>query len=216
MTDIIFRHLGRQDYLPTYEAMKKFSAERSSETPDEIWILEHPPVYTLGQAGDPSHLLQSNLNIPLIPIDRGGQITYHGPGQIIMYLLLDLRRRHLFVRDLVVRIEQAIIDTLFDLGLQGERRPGAPGIYISEQSSIPQDFVGAKIAALGLKITKQCSYHGLALNVNMDLSPFLAINPCGYAGLKTVDLISLGVSDNSDVVAKLLSSHLLKQLEVQR
>lgn len=215
MTDIIFRHLGRQDYLPTYEAMKKFSAERTNETPDEIWVLEHPPIYTLGQAGDPSHLLKPNKDIPLIPIDRGGQITYHGPGQIIVYLLLDLRRRHLFVRDLVTRIEQAIINTLFDLGLNGERRSGAPGIYLAEQTFIPQEYVGAKIAALGLKITKQCSYHGLALNVNMDLSPFLAINPCGYEGLKTVDLNSLGVSDNSDIVTQHLLSHLSQQLEVQ-
>jgi lipoyl(octanoyl) transferase len=215
MTDIVFRHLGRQDYLPTYEAMKKFSAERTNETPDEIWILEHPPVYTLGQAGDPSHLLKPNEQIPLIPIDRGGQITYHGPGQVIVYLLLDLRRRKLFVRDLVNRIEQAIINTLSDLGLSGERHPGAPGIYLAEQTSTPQEYVGAKIAALGLKITKHCSYHGLALNVDMDLSPFLAINPCGYEGLKTVDLNSLGVSDNAEIVTQYLLSHLSQQLEVQ-
>jgi lipoyl(octanoyl) transferase len=215
MTDIVFRHLGRQDYLPTYEAMKKFSAERTNETPDEIWILEHPPVYTLGQAGDPSHLLKPNEQIPLIPIDRGGQITYHGPGQVIVYLLLDLRRRKLFVRDLVNRIEQAIINTLSDLGLSGERHPGAPGIYLAEQTSTPQEYVGAKIAALGLKITKHCSYHGLALNVDMDLSPFLAINPCGYEGLKTVDLNSLGVSDNTEIVTQYLLSHLSQQLEVQ-
>lgn len=215
MTDIIFRHLGRQDYLLTYEAMKKFSVERTNETPDEIWVLEHPPIYTLGQAGDPSHLLKPNEEIPLIPTDRGGQITYHGPGQIIVYLLLDLRRRHLFVRDLVARIEQAIINTLFDLGLNGERRLGAPGIYLAEKNSIPKQYVGAKIAALGLKVAKQCSYHGLALNVNMDLRPFSAINPCGYAGLKTVDLNSLGVSDNSDTVTRYLLSHLSQQLEVQ-
>ena len=151
----------------------------------------------------------------MISIDRGGQITYHGPGQIIVYLLLDLRRRHLFVRDLVTRIEQAIINTLFDLGLNGERRLKAPGIYLAKQTSIPEEYVGAKIAALGLKITKQCSYHGLALNVNMDLSPFLAINPCGYQGLKTVDLNSLGVSDNSDTVTQYLLSHLSQQLEAQ-
>jgi lipoyl(octanoyl) transferase len=151
----------------------------------------------------------------LIPIDRGGQITYHGPGQVIVYLLLDLRRRKLFVRDLVNRIEQAIINTLSDLGLSGERHPGAPGIYLAEQTSTPQEYVGAKIAALGLKITKHCSYHGLALNVDMDLSPFLAINPCGYEGLKTVDLNSLGVSDNTEIVTQYLLSHLSQQLEVQ-
>jgi lipoyl(octanoyl) transferase len=215
MSDIIFRHLGRQDYLPTYEAMKNFTAERTNETPDEIWVLEHPPVYTLGQAGDPIHLLDPSVEIPLISIDRGGQITFHGPGQIVVYLLLDLRRRHLFVRDLVAKIEQAIIDTLLDVGIVGERQPGAPGIYLAKQTSISSDFVGAKIAALGLKITKQCSYHGLALNVDMDLSPFSAINPCGYEGLKTIDLRSLGVSDNSDIVAKYLLSHLSQQLEVQ-
>ncbi len=215
MMDLIIRQLGRQDYLPTYEAMKKFTAERTTDTPDEIWVLEHPPVYTLGQAGDPAHLLKPQVDIPLVPIDRGGQITYHGPGQIVVYLLLDLRRRHLFVRELVHRIEQSIIDTLADVGISGERQAGAPGIYLAEQAKLAKQNVGAKIAALGLKITKQCSYHGLALNVDMDLSPFEAINPCGYAGLKTIDLRTLGVSDNIDIVAKYLLSHLSKQLEVR-
>ena len=215
MMDLMIRHLGRQDYLPTYEAMKKFTAERTADTPDEIWVLEHPPVYTLGQAGDPAHLLKPQSHIPLVPIDRGGQITYHGPGQIVVYLLLDLRRRHLFVRELVHRIEQSIIDTLADVGVIGERQVGAPGIYLAKQPHLAKENVGAKIAALGLKITKQCSYHGLALNVDMDLSPFEAINPCGYAGLKTIDLRTLGVSDNMDIVAKYLLSHLSKQLEVR-
>ncbi len=215
MMDIVIRHLGRQEYLPTYEAMKQFTAQRDVNTPDEVWVLEHPSVYTLGQAGDPAHLLQANSEIPLIPIDRGGQITYHGPGQLVVYLLLDLRRRHLFVRDLVHRIEQSIIDTLADLGIQGERHTGAPGIYLAQQDKISQNNIGAKIAALGLKVTKQCCYHGLALNVHMDLAPFEAINPCGYAGLKTIDLHSLGVSDNMDIVAKYLLGHLSQQLEVR-
>lgn len=215
MMSVQVRHLGLQDYLPTYEAMKKFTAERDATTPDEIWVLEHPPVYTLGQAGDVSHLLVKDSVIPLVPIDRGGQITYHGPGQIVVYLLLDLRRRKLFVRDLVHRIEQAIIDTLADFKVLGERHQGAPGIYLSKENPVALDLIGAKIAALGLKVTKQCCYHGLALNVHMDLSPFEAINPCGYEGLKTIDLSMLGVSDNMDVVAKSLLSHLSKQLEVR-
>ena len=213
--EMLVRDLGLQDYLPTYEAMKSFTANRTEETPDEIWVLQHPPTYTLGQAGDLEHLLKPDTNIPLVPIDRGGQITYHGPGQIVVYLLLDLRRRRLFVRDLVNRIEQAIIDTLADSGVIGIRKPGAPGIYLDKNDKVPAGFVGAKIAALGLKVTKQCCYHGLALNVAMDLKPFEAINPCGYAGLKTIDLQTLGVSDNIDIVAKNLLSHLSQQLEVR-
>ena len=211
----MIRHLGMQDYLPTYEAMKSFTANRTEEAPDEIWVLQHPPTYTLGQAGDPAHLLKPNTDIPLVPIDRGGQITYHGPGQIVVYLLLDLRRRRLFVRDLVNRIEQAIIDTLADSGVIGVRKAGAPGIYLDGGGDIPEALIGAKIAALGLKVTKQCCYHGLALNVAMDLKPFEAINPCGYAGLRTIDLQTLGLSDNIDIVAKNILSHLSQQLEVR-
>ena len=213
--EMLVRDLGLQDYLPTYEAMKSFTANRTEETPDEIWVLQHPPTYTLGQAGNPEHLLKPDTDIPLVQIDRGGQITYHGPGQIVVYLLLDLRRRRLFVRDLVNRIEQAIIDTLADSGVIGIRKPGAPGIYLDKNDKVPADLVGAKIAALGLKVTKQCCYHGLALNVAMDLQPFDAINPCGYAGLKTIDLRTLGVSDNIDIVEKNILSHLSQQLEVR-
>ena len=212
---IIIRQLGLQEYVPTFEAMKNFTAERSADTPDEIWVLQHPPTYTLGQAGDAAHLLLPNPQIPMIPIDRGGQITYHGPGQLVIYLLLDLRRRRLFVRDLVCRIEQAVIDSLKDFGISSQRISGAPGIYLTDNSTIPSELHGAKIAALGLKVTKQCCYHGLALNVDMDLKPFLAINPCGYAGLKTIDMKSLGVSDNIDIVAKNIVSHLSQQLEVR-
>ena len=214
MTPLI-RHLGLQDYLPTYEAMKSFTESRTSTTPDEIWILQHPPTYTLGQAGDRAHLLNATTKIPLVSVNRGGQITYHGPGQVVVYLLLDLKRRHLFVRELVHKIEQAIIDTLADSGIAGTRKSGAPGIYLSSSIQVPENLVGAKIAALGLKVTKQCCYHGLALNVDMDLKPFEAINPCGYAGLKTVDMKSLGVSDNINIVEKNILSHLSQQLEVR-
>jgi lipoyl(octanoyl) transferase len=212
---LLIRQLGLQEYLPSYEAMKSFTESRTSDTPDEIWVLQHPPTYTLGQAGDSAHLLNPNTAIPLVSVNRGGQITYHGPGQVVVYLLLDLKRRHLFVRELVHRIEQAIIDTLADSGIAGIRKSGAPGIYLSDSPHVSEHLIGAKIAALGLKVTKQCCYHGLALNVDMDLKPFEAINPCGYEGLKTVDMKSLGVSDNIDIVAKNLLSHLSQQLEVR-
>ena len=213
---IIIRQLGLQEYLPTFEAMKNFTAQRTSETPDEIWVLQHPPTYTLGQAGDAAHLLQPNTQIPLIPIDRGGQITYHGPGQLVIYLLLDLRRRHLFVRELVHRIEQAIIDTLADFDIASQRKAGAPGIYLANEPVIPTELHGAKIAALGLKVTKQCCYHGLALNVDMDLKPFLAINPCGYEGLETVDLATIGVKISQAEMQMHLMKYLIQHLEAAR
>lgn len=208
---VTIRRLGLQEYVPTYEAMKSFTASREEDTADEIWLLQHPPVYTLGQAGDKAHLIRPN-QIQLVPIDRGGQITYHGPGQLVVYLLLDLRRRRLFVRDLVYRIEQSIIDTLVDFGVSSERQAGAPGIYLSKDGKHP-DWAGAKIAALGLKVTRQCCYHGLSLNVDMNLSPFGDINPCGYEGLKTIDMASLGVRDNIDIVGEALLKHLTAQLE---
>lgn len=211
MTAIVVKHLGLQDYLSTYEAMKRFTGTRTEQTQDEIWLLQHPAVYTLGQAGDPSHLLEANTEIPLCHIDRGGQITYHGPGQLVVYLLLDLKRLGIYVKELVFRMEQALIDTLSEYGISSERQAGAPGIYISASQSA---WTGAKIAALGLKVTKHRSYHGLALNVAMDLAPFDAINPCGYKGLKTVDMKTLGVSDNIDTVAKKLLEHLRLQLKV--
>nr|WP_249116008.1 lipoyl(octanoyl) transferase LipB [Azoarcus sp. L1K30] len=165
--------------------MRVFTAERNADTADEIWLLEHPPVYTLGQAGRPEHLLRNDAGIPLVRIDRGGQITYHGPGQLVVYLLLDLHRRRLKVRELVSLMEQALIDTLADYGLDGVRKEGAPGVYID----------GAKVAALGLRVRNGCSYHGLSLNVDMDLTPFSWINPCGYEGLKTVQLRDFGVAE---------------------
>lgn len=178
---------GREDYQPCFDAMRAFTAARTPETPDQVWLVEHPPVYTLGQAGDPAHLLAPDAHIPMVQIDRGGQITYHGPGQVVAYLLLDLKRRKLMVRELVNDIEQAVLDTLAAYNLAAERKPGAPGIYLSDGP-----HRGAKIAALGLKIRNGCSYHGVSLNVQMDLAPFLRINPCGYAGLETVDMATAG------------------------
>jgi len=180
---------GREEYQPCFDAMRAYTEARTADTPDQIWLVEHTPVYTLGQAGNPAHLLFADDAIPLVRIDRGGQITYHGPGQVVAYLLLDLRRRRLMVRELVSDIEQAVLDTLAAYNLAAERKPGAPGIYLSGGA-----HAGAKIAALGLKIRNGCSYHGVSLNVQMDLSPFLRINPCGYAGLETVDMATAGAA----------------------
>jgi lipoyl(octanoyl) transferase len=163
--------------------MQRFTAERGDTTPDELWLLEHPPVYTLGLAARREHLREPN-EVPVVQVDRGGQVTYHGPGQAVIYTLLDLRRRHIGVRDLVRRLEGAVIDLLDRYGVMGVRREGAPGIYVDE----------AKIAALGLRVRNGCCYHGLALNVDMDLSPFRGIDPCGYAGLPVTQLRDLGVT----------------------
>ena len=177
------RRLGRVEYVPTWRAMQDFTAQRVADTPDELWLLEHPPVYTQGQAGKPEHLIAAT-DIPVVPIDRGGQITYHGPGQLVAYLLVDLRRRGYGVRELVTRMEQAVIDLLAAEGVTAERQAGAPGVYVA----------GAKIAALGLRVRHGCTYHGLALNVDMALAPFAAINPCGYAGLAVTQCRDLGVA----------------------
>jgi lipoyl(octanoyl) transferase len=208
----LVKHLGLADYISTYEAMRAFTKNRNNTTPDEIWVLEHPPVFTLGLAGDAGNLHSPSNQIPLIEVDRGGEITYHGPGQIVVYLLLDLKRLGIFVKELVSRIEQAVIDTLADFGIQAERHPGAPGIYISGQSGVSTDWIGAKVAALGLKVSKSCSYHGLALNVATDLEAFARIHPCGYEGLKTVDMQTLGIKDNIDTISQRLLEHLQKQL----
>ncbi len=209
---ILVKHLGLVDYSSTYEAMRSFTQERDSDTADEIWVLEHPPVFTLGLAGDAGNLHSPSNQIPLVQVDRGGEITYHGPGQIVIYLLLDLRRLGIFVKELVLRIEQSLIDTLAEYGLKAERHAGAPGIYVAEQGQIPQAWVGAKIAALGLKVSKGCSYHGLALNVATDLGAFARIHPCGYEGLKTVDMQTLGIGDNIDLISQTLLGHLQQQL----
>ena len=200
------RNLGRVDYEPTWQAMLDFTAARNADTPDELWICEHPPVYTLGQAGKPEHLLVDN-GIPLVKIDRGGQITYHGPGQVVIYLLLDLSRRDLKVRELVTRIEQAMIDFLGEHGVAAERLDGAPGVYIKRQGIV------AKIGALGLRIRKSRCYHGLSLNVDMDLSPFNAINPCGYAGMAVTQTRDLGVALTPAQAGDALAQHLQRQLE---
>ena len=200
--NVVVKRLGRVDYEPTFQAMQDFTASRTAETPDEIWIVEHPPVYTLGQAGKPEHILR-DLGIPLVKIDRGGQVTYHGPGQVVIYLLLDLARLKIKVRELVTAIEQAVIDLLAEHGVAAERRDGAPGVYVGE----------AKIAALGLRIRNGCSYHGVSLNVDMDLAPFSAINPCGYEGLAVTQTRDLGVSLSPPEVAEALASHLVAQLE---
>ncbi len=179
----VVRSLGCVEYEPTWRAMQDFTARRDADTPDELWLLEHPPVYTLGQAGRREHLLAAT-DIPLVPIDRGGQITYHGPGQVVVYVLVDLRRRGYGVRELVARMEQAVIELLAAHAVAAQRLAGAPGVYVE----------GAKIAALGLRVKRGCTYHGLALNVDMDLAPFAAINPCGYAGMRVTQCRDLGVS----------------------
>jgi lipoyl(octanoyl) transferase len=202
--NLLVRRLGRVEYEPTWQAMQSFTANRQPETPDELWIVEHPPVYTLGQAGKPEHVLQ-DIGIPIVKIDRGGQVTYHGPGQVVIYLLLDLSRLKIKVRELVTAIEQAVIDFLASHKVTAERHDGAPGVYVGE----------AKIAALGLKIKNGCSYHGLSLNVDMDLSPFAAINPCGYAGLKVIQTKDLNVPLTPFEAGEQLSKHLLLQLEKQ-
>jgi lipoyl(octanoyl) transferase len=202
---ILVRHLGTLSYEPCFAQMQAFTDARTADTPDELWIVEHPPVYTLGLAGDPKHLLKAS-EIPVVKTDRGGQITYHGPGQLVVYLLLDLRRRRLFVRALVNQIEQAIIDALQTYGISAARKPGAPGVYVQV------DDAWAKIAALGIKVRNQCTYHGLALNVNMDLTPFDNINPCGYEGLRTVDLGTLEIQSTLAEASARLTAALQKQL----
>ena len=189
------------EYEPIWRAMQHFTAERDADTADEIWLLQHPPVFTLGLAGKPEHLLR-DIGVPLVQVDRGGQITYHGPGQIVAYLLLDLNRRRLKVRELVHAMEQAIIDLLADYAIAAARRPGAPGVYVGE----------AKLAALGLRVRRGCSYHGLSLNVAMDLAPFAAINPCGYSGLPVTQLRDLGVADAPEAAGEKLLRHLNRVL----
>lgn len=191
--------------------MHAFTQTRTADTLDEIWLVEHPPVYTQGQAGKAIHLRTTQSIIPVVHTDRGGQVTFHGPGQIVAYLLLDLRRRALKVRELVYQIEQAVVDTLRHYGIEGERKAGAPGIYLKTDSC--GLWHGAKIAALGLKIHKGCSYHGLSLNVDMDLQPFEDINPCGYTDLQTVDMARLGVQASWVEVAEVLTVQLRRIFE---
>ena len=217
------RQLGQVDYLPTYEAMQAFTAGRTPETPDELWLCEHTPVFTQGLAGQASHLLAPG-SIPVVQTNRGGQVTFHGPGQVMAYPLLDLQRRGYFVKEYVFKLEESVIRTLAHFGVTGHRVAGAPGIYVRLDDPLghaaltgprhPQDpFRGlGKISALGIKVSRHCTYHGAALNVAMDLEPFDRINPCGYAGLKTVDLSTIGVQVTWDEAARVLAEQLAARL----
>lgn len=196
------RHLGLADYLPTYDAMRRFSAERGDSTLDELWVLEHPPVYTAGMAARPEHFPR-RPGIPLARTDRGGQITYHGPGQAVVYTLVDLDRRGLGVRAMVRLIEQSVIDELGARGVRGELRSGAPGVYVT----------GAKIAALGLRVRRGRCYHGVALNVDMDLAPFSEIDPCGYPGLRVTQTSALGVKASVEELGQALARRIADLLE---
>ena len=224
---MLIRPLGHVDYAPTYETMVAFTAQRQADTPDELWICEHPPVFTQGIAGRDDHLLAPG-DIPVVKTNRGGQVTYHGPGQVVAYPLIDLQRAGYFVKEYVYRIEEAVIRTLRHVGVTGHRVAGAPGIYVRlddpfDHALLPQrpqkrepgspapepDFTGlGKIAALGIKVSRHCTYHGVALNVAMDLQPYWRINPCGYAGLQTVDLSTIGVAVSWDEAAQVLSQQL--------
>ncbi|MEY3694717.1 MAG: lipoyl(octanoyl) transferase LipB [Pseudomonadota bacterium] len=211
MPELLILRRGIEPYEQCFAAMRAFTDTRNSQTQDQLWLVEHPPVFTLGLGADPAHVINAH-HIPVVQTDRGGEVTYHGPGQAIAYLLFDLRRdgRRLLPRDFVYRIEQAVIDTLATYNCAGERKAGAPGIYIADG-----DWRGAKVAALGLKIRANgCTYHGVSLNVAMDLQPFNWINPCGYAGLATIDLQTLGVRARLDEVQDQLARALERNLKL--
>lgn len=195
--------MGRVEYEPTWRAMQRFTDERDEHTRDEIWFLEHPPVFTLGLNGKPEHILAAG-DIPVIKIDRGGQVTYHGPGQLVVYPLLDLRRHQLGVRELVMALESAVINTAASWTIAAAARREAPGVYVDER----------KLASVGLRIRRGCTYHGLAFNVDMDLQPFQRINPCGYEGLQVIDLHGLGVTQSVEQVAHVLAPQLLMALRM--
>ena len=199
------RNLGLVEYAEGYTAMRRFTDVRTASTPDELWVLQHPPVYTVGVAGRAEHLPRGST-IPLERIDRGGQITYHGPGQAVVYTLVDLQRRAVTVRGLVRLIEQAVIDLLAGHGIAAERKAGAPGVYVD----------GAKIAALGLRVRRGCAYHGVALNVDMDLAPFRDIDPCGYPGLEVTQTSALGVHESVDAIGEALARRIAALLEAHR
>jgi lipoyl(octanoyl) transferase len=217
------RLLGKVDYLPTYEAMQVFTTERTPDTPDQLWICEHTPVFTQGLAGQASHLLMPG-DIPVLQTNRGGQVTFHGPGQVMAYPLVNLQRAGYFVKEYVYKLEESVIRTLAYFGVTGHRVAGAPGIYVRLDdpfghaalmgpSPTNDPFKGlGKISALGIKVSRHCTYHGAALNVSMDLEPFNRINPCGYAGLKTVDLSTIGVETTWDEAAHVLAHQLAARL----
>ncbi|KAB7767821.1 lipoyl(octanoyl) transferase LipB [Xanthomonas maliensis] len=194
------RDLGRQAYVPVWRAMQRFTDARDDHTADEVWVVEHESVFTLGQAGKPEHVLAAG-EIPVVQVDRGGQVTYHGPGQLVVYPLLDLRRLRIGVRDYVCKIEQALIDTLGEWNILAQRRDGAPGVYVGD----------AKIAALGIRVRRGCTFHGLSFNVAMDLEPFRRINPCGYQGLQVTSVLDLGGPSGMDAVKTVLLAQLARQ-----
>ena len=214
------RQLGRVDYLPTYVAMQDFTAQRLPDGPDALWICEHNPVFTQGLAGKAEHILHNDVAIPVVQTNRGGQVTFHGPGQVVAYPLIDLQRAGYYVKEYVYRVEESVLRTLAHFGVTGHRVAGAPGIYVRLDDPFshaaltgpahPGDpFRGlGKIAALGIKVSRHCTYHGVALNVAMDLEPYSRINPCGYAGLQTVDLSTIGVQTTWDEAAGVLASKL--------
>ena len=199
--NLLVRQLGQQQYEPIWRQMQQFTDQRDESTQDEIWLVEHPPVFTLGMNGKPEHLLSPG-EIPVIEIDRGGQVTYHGPGQLVAYLLIDIKRRKLGIRAMVEKIEQAIIKLLADYQIEARGRRDAPGVYVGD----------SKIAALGLRVRRGCTYHGLALNVNMDLEPYSRINPCGYAGMEVTQTSDLGGPDSIAAIAPELCQKLAQQL----
>ena len=200
----LVRHLGLVAYEPTWRAMQRFTDERGPDTPDEIWLLEHPPVFTLGMNASRDHVLAPG-DIPVVQIDRGGQVTYHGPGQLVVYPLVDLRRASLGVRDIVTALERSVIDYAAELGIAAECRKSAPGVYVD----------GRKLASVGIRVRRGASYHGMALNVSVDLAPFRLINPCGYPGLEMTRLADLSDVEDVSVAAQALESHLLRQLYAQ-
>jgi lipoyl(octanoyl) transferase len=207
--EMVVRRLQMQPYAPTRAAMIAFTAERDATTPDEVWLVEHPPVYTFGQAGRPEHLHDAG-GIPVERTERGGQVTYHGPGQLVAYPLVDLRRRGIKVREFVRLIEDGIIDVLATYNLAGRLKPGAPGVYVAVDDATGDEL--QKVAALGLKIVNGCSFHGLSINVAMDLGPWSGIDACGYPGLKTVDLATLGVQASVDAVGDVFTNHFTARL----
>lgn len=200
---LVVRRLGLRDYAPVWREMQTFTTARTADTPDELWLVEHPPVYTLGIAAKPEHLPRFDNGIPVVRTDRGGQITYHGPGQVVAYTLLDLRRRQMGVRALVRTLERAVIELLAEHGVRAAGREDAPGVYVD----------GSKVAALGLRIRNGCAYHGLSLNVDMDLAPFDAINPCGHAGMRVTQTRNLGIGDKPAALAERLAVKLAAELE---
>jgi lipoyl(octanoyl) transferase len=201
----IIKYLGAADYIETLRAMQAHNRSRTADTPDEIWLLEHPPVFTLGLAGKPEHVLNAG-EIPVIKVERGGQVTYHGPGQLVAYLLLDVKRLGIGVKELVRRIEQSLIDLLAQYDIESFRKAGMPGVYVNVNGS------DAKIAAIGLRVANHATYHGLSLNIDMDLEPFSCINPCGYEGLAVTQMHDFGVTDKIDIVGGKLVAHLQRNL----